>query len=648
MEFRLLGPVELWAAGKQHDLGSTKERCILAVLLMAEGRPVSVEALIDRVWNDDPPAEVRRSLHVDVSRLRRCLRAADPNQHAELRAMAHTYALDIDPDTLDLHRFRRLRVQAASILDSGDRKEAAVLLREAEQLWRGEPLAGLSGQWVERCRVGLDSEYRSAAFGLADIELSMGHHADMIGYLLGLTERYPLDETLARRLMVAYYRCGRQADALQFYLTISRSLSTETGVDPSPELQELQQRILHHDPSLGYVPQPLFGQTRRPHTLPDPVAEFTGRVEEIGTLTADVDASVSEAASNVTVIEGMPGIGKTTLAIRIAHELADRYPDGCLHLHLHAHDPQRLPAEPAQALATLLRMLGHSPARIPRTRDERAELWRSELVGRRVLIVLDDAADGEQVRPLLPGSAGCRTIVTSRRALRDLPGAHSTVLGVLPHDDAVALFTRFANPGAPLPTEMVAVAVKLCGYLPLAIRMAATHVRDGHVSSIEALNEQMREIRQDLADAPAPDVAAAFELSYRDLTSAQRQAFRRLGLSPVPELTVPAVAALAGVPQSEAERVLAELSEHSLLEALGPGRFRFHDLIRQYARTLTERDDPAAVRRQAVGRMLDYFLYTADRADRLLYPQCHRRDVSVDPGSYERPSSPPRRAPRPG
>ncbi len=536
MEFRLLGSIELWADGRPRELGTPKERCLLAVLLLAKGRSVPAGAVIERVWGPDPPGEVQQSLHACVSRLRKSLREAGVVNEAQLTATSRSYALQFDAEAVDLFRFRRLCAQAKSISDSGDGWAAAKLLHDAEALWRGEPLSGISGDWAERTRSGLDSEYRAMALDLVDTELKLGNHGNVIGYLHELADRYPFDETFVDRLMVALYRCGRHADAVKLYLATQRLLASEAGLDPSPSLRALYEKILRHDAGIGFTPQRLGDQAHPSANLPDIATKFTGRGKEVTTLTGRV-----ARGERVISIEGMPGVGKTSLAIKIAHDIADQFPDGQIFLHLRAHDPQRPPTEPATALATLLRMLGVTPGRIPTGLAERAKLWRRELAARRVLIVLDDAADSEQVRALLPGGSGCQVVITSRRSLDGLTGACQFPLRVLPVDEAVALFTRIAEIDT-TPAD-VADAVGLCGCLPLAISLAATRLRDRQVPSVRALSRQLSDTCVSADHLEYRNLAAAFELSYRHLSATQQRVFMRLGLHPGPEFTVQVVAA---------------------------------------------------------------------------------------------------------
>lgn len=629
MEFRLLGPVEFWATGKAQEFRSVKERCLLAVLLLAGGRPVSVDTLIDRIWDESPPPEVRQSLQSDVYRLRRMFKDAGVAHQVELKKVSGAYALEVDPEHVDLFHSRALSEQGLSIGRSGNVQQAAKLLREALSLWRSEPLTGLSGEWFDRMRTSLDGDFRALAQNLVEFELTAGDHMEVVGLLVDLNNRYPLDEIFVGQLMLAYYRCGRQSDSIRLYRETARLLREEADAEPQPRLRTLYRNIQRQDPSVEAPRRSPSADTPGRERLPAPPPDFTGRADELAELAEEADT-----LGEVTVIEGMPGLGKTALAVKLANELAEHFPDACVYLHLHAHDPRRHAATPAAALSELLRAAGVMPNRIPPELADRARLWRDVMAGRRALILLDDAADGNQVRPLLPGNPECRVIVTSRRRLSGLDGARRYRLGLLPADDAATLFRRVAGTSAG-PVRLVGDAVRLCGGVPLAIRLAATRLRDGQVSSLEALAEELRGSHDDIADLQDPALVATFELSYRALAPSLRRVFRMLGLSPATELTPPGVAALTGMPTAEAERSLAELLDDNLLEETSPGRFHLHDLVRQYALARANHEDAAVDRRRAIGRTLDFYLRKADLADRTIFPYHPRTGLTGGEGAVD-------------
>jgi DNA-binding SARP family transcriptional activator/tetratricopeptide (TPR) repeat protein len=625
VEFRVLGPIEFWATGIRKDLGTAKERLLLAILLLAEGRPIPAETLIDRVWGENPPAEVRQSLQTDMSRLRRRFKTYGVAEEVRLVATPGAYALEVAPQHVDVFRSRELREQATSSRENGNTRTAVKLLREAVDLWRAEPLTGISGEWVDQMRASLDGDYRAMAHELAKIELATGNHAQIIGFLVDLIARYPLDEFFVGHLMIAYYWCGRQADAIALYRETARRLHVDTGTAPSPRLQTLHRNIRRHDPSVA-APRRSPGEAIPGlNRLPSPIPDFTGRSAELAALSGEL--------GGVVTIEGMPSVGKTTLAIKVAHELAGHFPDGCILLNLHGHDAQLAPETSAAALSKLLQAVGITPPAIPQEQADRARMWRGAIEGRRILLVLDDAANGDQVLPLLPGNPDCHVIITSRRHLTGIEGARHHRLGVLPAADAVALFTRIAGPDVTNPPDALTDAVGGCGGLPLAIRFAATRLRDRRVPSIETLAEELRGPHEDIADLQDPALARTFALSYRSLPPTQRRVFRRLGLSPAPELTAPAVAILTDTSLDEARQSLADFVDHYLLEETSPGRFQLHDLIRQYALACSNREDSASDRRRAIGRTLDFYLLRADAADRALFPHHARTDVGASDGS---------------
>jgi DNA-binding SARP family transcriptional activator/tetratricopeptide (TPR) repeat protein len=626
MEFRALGPIELWSDGQQRDLGPARLRSILAMLLLAPRTIVPAETLIDRLWDSRPPPRARESLSAYIARLRASLRAA-AGDSVPLAGRAGGYVLDVEPESIDVHQFRRLRRQADAAAAGGDYDRAAALLREADGLWRGQALAGLSGGWVTRMRDGLQEERRGAIRERVECELELGRHADLVGELGQLVAQYPLDETFIAHQMTALYGSGRPGEALSLYRESRRQLISELGTEPGPVLSELHQRILGRDPQLavrwaGQRP----GRGPRPDTLPPETAEFVGRGAELGRLTEDHGRT-----PQVALIAGMPGVGKTALAVRAARLAAGQYPDGTLYLDLHSHDRGRPALEPAEALHRLLRMLAIPAAQIPESVGARVTLWRAQLSRRAAVVILDDAARPDQIRPLLPVTGRCLVLVTTRRRLSGFGRARTLTLDVLPVDDAVTLFRRIAGEDRARDVAAVTSAVELCGRLPLAIQLAAARVAQDHSLGLAGLIAALSPspTRPGGPGAASPQVTAAFDLSYGALEPDHQRLLRRLGISPCVQFTSQAAAALDGCTLAEAEKALAALLDQHLLTPAPGAQFRIHDLIRGYAAARAAGEDSAAVQRQAVRRLIDYYLHTADRADRVLHPFRRRLAVRV-------------------
>jgi DNA-binding SARP family transcriptional activator len=627
MEFRTLGPVELWAAGQRHDLGPARGRALLVMMLLAPRTMLPAETFIDRLWDARPPPKARENLSVYMARLRSSLRRAVGDDVRLLGRGQGGYLLELDPQTIDVHRFRQLRRQATALAASGNHDQATDLLREAEGLWRGEALAGIRGDWAARMRDALEEERRAVIIERVACDLELGRHADLVGELRHLLARYPLDETLVAQQMTALYRTGRQADALGLYRETRSRLIEDQGTEPGAALSELQQRILGGDPALAIgrdARRP--AQVEIPDMLPPEVTDFVGRDDELAALT-------SEPAGHpaVAVIEGMPGVGKTTLAVRAARMLAARYPDGLLHLDLHSHDPQDRSLQPAEALHHLLRMLSVPAAQIPKALDERVALWRAHLSRRRVVVILDDAAGQDQIRPLLPVAGLCLFLVTTRRRLPNLDGSRTVALDLLTTEEGATLFRRVAGEGRALDAGQVATTVALCGRLPLAIRVTAGRFAQANDASLSSLIEEMSHspVSPNGNGTATPEVIAAFELSYRALEPAYQRFFRCLGLSPCSTHSRSAAAALAGCTAEDAETALAVLLDAHLLTRSADNQYRLHDLLRGYAAARARHDDPESEQKRAVSRLLDYYLWAADQAHRVLHPRWRRLPVPI-------------------
>ncbi|WP_158711084.1 BTAD domain-containing putative transcriptional regulator [Streptomyces albus] len=640
----MLGPLELWRDGKRLPLGPPKERCLLALLLYAAGRPVPADRLLDRIWDGEPPPSGAAALQPLVSRLRTRLRPV-LGERAELPHLSRTYRLDVPEESVDLHRSRRLERRARQLARQGAAGEAAGLLREAEALWRGEPFAEFPGERTASLRQRLGEEHRALREFRIGLELDQGRHHELIGELREMTDEHPTSEGVHGQLMRALYRCGRHTEALAVYHRLRHRLHRKSGLPPLPELQRLHQQILEHDSASlappaaptpseraaprATAPAPVTAALRCPDTLLRDIPTFTGRRDELRVLLAENDPDTT--ALPVTVVHGLAGVGKTALATHAAHRMKERYPDGRYHIDLRSHGPQ--PAGLSEVLASLLLENGMDPENLGGGLAERAALWRSQMADRRALLLIDDAENSAQVRPLLPGSPTCRVIVTSRHRLTDLEGAGWLALDVPTQAEATALFARVTGSAGASDNDAVRRVVDLCGRHPLAVGMAAAQLR--HREPLQAEDLADRLAGTDPLDETdgVPAVGNAFRMSYAELGSTTREAFRLLALHPGPDLTEHAAAAVCGAAPAAVRRCLRELTDCHLLEEPLPDRYRFHDLVRNFARGLGRSSDSSAAREAALLRLLDYFLTVADRADRLAHPARRRMDI--------RPGNPP-------
>ncbi|ONI92949.1 transcriptional regulator, SARP family protein [Saccharothrix sp. ALI-22-I] len=629
--FGLLGGVEAHLDGAPVDLGHPKQRGVLAVLLVEANRPVSTGQLLDRVWGEDPPTRGRETLYNYLSRLRAALPATDD---VRLTRRSGGYQLTLDEQTVDLHRFHHLLTRARA---AGGR-QALELFDQALELWRGEPLPELDTPWAIDLRANLERERLAAELDHADIALRCGRHAELLPGLSARAARHPLDERIAAHLMLALYRNGRQADALEHYQQVRTRLADELGTDPGPQLQRLHERILQADPELttsadteSTAPAPV------PRQLPTAPRSFTGRTGELAALPAALDAATADqgAAVLVSAIGGAGGIGKTWLALHWAHRHADRFLDGQLFVDLHGFSPTSRPVEPDDALRGFLTALGVAPDRVPDDLDAKAALYRSLVTGKRMLVVLDNAATTDQVAPLLPGTPTCTVLVTGRHRLASLIdryGARHLQLDVLTADEARALLT------ARLGTDRVAAEpdatddlIDLCGRHPLALTITTRHAHTRPQVPLSEFAAELRELGLDLLDDddPAASLPTVLSWSLRHLTDPQRTVFALLGITPGPDIDLPAAASLTDLSQAQARKALRALEDHSLLDRHPHGRYAMHDLVRAYAATTAHDHLPEPVRQAALERVVDFYRHTAHTADRLLAP--HRQPIRLDP-----------------
>jgi DNA-binding SARP family transcriptional activator/tetratricopeptide (TPR) repeat protein len=619
MRFRLLGPVEVDRAGGPVDLGGPRQRAVLAALLLRANETVGVSRLCADVW-DLPPRAAESNLRTYVARLRSIV--DDPDEAVERLGTRQGYRLTVGRDELDVTVFEDLAERGRVAMAAGDHALAAGALGRARSLWRGGPFEGADeGPLLRAEATRLTERYLTVVEQHARARIELGE--DVVGELQVLVGEHPTREELPALLMLALYRAGRQAEALAVYRATRDRLVAELGVEPGAELSSMQQRILAADPGLD----PTVVALRQ---LPMDIAEFTGRGAELAQLRARVEHAAGESVV-IAVVTGMAGVGKTRLAVRAAHDLVRRgwFTEVQLWADLRGFDPVGPPAEPAGVLAGFLGLLGVPPRRLPPDLAGRAALYRDRLAGRRALVLLDNAADEAQVRPLLPGGPGSLVLVTSRHTLSDLDGALPVPLDVLTENEAVTLLARVAGERRVVaePDEAARV-VRLCGCLPIAVTLAAQRLRNRPVWSVRDLARRLDAETGRLGELHGRSraVRATFELSYRMLSDQARRVFRLIGLHPGEEVGADSTAALADLPPRETELVLDELVDEHLLQEVTPGRFRPHDLLRLYAREVVAGDPE---RDAAARRLHAWYAHAAETAAALLDPD--RRSVPAAP-----------------
>ncbi|GLY54972.1 BTAD domain-containing putative transcriptional regulator [Lentzea sp. NBRC 102530] len=584
-QFRLLGPMEVRLDGSAVVLRAGKHRALLAALLLRPNRVVPVTELVEHVWGDTPPARTRGTLQTYVMRLRAAL--GDPSL---IQTAADGYRMSVDPLTVDAHRFADAAARGRVAAAADDLDAARKAFAEALELWRGPVLSDVPSETLYREHAPRLTELLMTVHERRiDVELALGNHADLVPELFGLTRDHPLRERFWAQLMLALYRSSRQAEALEAFRQLDRTLDDQLGIDPSAELRSLHQAILVGAPELAapVVAAVAVREPAAPMRLPDDIADFTGRSAHVERVCGLVTGSVP-----IVTLAGPPGVGKTTLAVRVAHLLRDRFPDGQLYVDLRGY-ALGAPADGVDVLSRFLRALGVPPDEIPPDLDEQSTMLRSLLSGRRMLLVLDNASAPDQVRPLLPGTASCRVIVTSRDDLRGLialNGARTVPVEVFSPSESASLLTTLLGPGSH------AELAERCGHLPLALRVAAAYLAG----------------RDDVTISGSP-----IELAYAALPPAPQRLFRLLSLVPGPDFTAEAASALADV---DAEGLLTVLEIASLVVSAGPGRYRLHDELVRYAAALREESDSPSEQQAAWTSLLNHYQRGVERCAELLYP----------------------------
>ncbi len=658
MEFLLLGPLVVRGGRGVVPVRPGKQRTVLATLLVAANRVVAMDDLAEALWGDSRPPSAQVTVQNYVKRLRHALGDAD---RSLISTHPRGYQIQARPGELDLWRFRGLLAAAQAAGRDGRWQSAAEQAAGALGLWRGDPLADVESELLLRRDVPPLIEMRLQAAEIkADANLKLGRHAEVIGELSQLAADHPLRERFWALLMLALYRSGRQADALAAYQRARNVLVEELGAEPGAELRRVQHEVLTGQanaaeqtrPSApanagvmrpGVSSDPAAKPLTVPRQLPAPVRGFTGRAAELDQLSRMLDDASPQPPGPVLIsaIGGTAGVGKTALAVHWAHQVAARFPDGQLYVNLRGYDPGQ-PVRASDALAGFLRALGVPGQEVPADDDERAARYRSLLASRRILVVLDNAGDVEQVRLLLPGSPGCVAVVTSRDSLTGLvarEGAQRLDLDLLPTAEAVGLLRALIGGKVDDDRAAAEALAARCCRLPLALRLAGELAVARSAASLNDLADELadQQRRLDLLDAdgdPRTAVRAVFSWSYQHLDTAAARAFRLLGLHPGPDYDAYAVAALAGGSLAQARALLDRLLRAHLVQEASSGRVYMHDLLRAYAAGLAGRFDGDSQRRAALTRLFDHYLYTAAAAIDTLYPaERHRRPRVAEPST---------------
>ncbi len=661
--FRILGALEGWYGDVPLRLGGALRERTLVMLLLEANRVVPVARLVEAAWDNAPPSSAFHQIRKAVAELRQRI----PDGASFIVTDGPGYRAVLTEKQLDLTQYRAGVARARQAVAAGDRPAAVEALQSALELWRGPVMAGFGGPVIDAASAALEEQRLSAAEQLIDLQLEAGQAGAVIGELRTLVNQHPLRETLRGHLMLALYRTGRQAEALEEYNRVRALLADELGIDPSVELAVLYERILRHSPELAPPGEPApdavaappagpepnpdgeapTAPVQPPSSAPEPAAvpvprnpapaaavpsalpydlrDFSGRESELHWITDAVGRASGECA-RIIAIDGMGGSGKTALAIRAAHRLVEDYPDGQLFVDLRGYTPGQEPLSAAVAQEALLAASGVPSEEMPTTVAGRTALWRSITKQRRLLVVLDNAADAEHVRPLVPASPECLTLVTSRPRLVDLDGADWLSLGTLSEEDGLDLLRRtLGDERVAREPEAGAELIRLCGRLPLALRIAAARLRNRSHWTIQRLADRLSDETRRLSElnSAGRSVAAALRMSYQAMNDGQRGDFLLLGLHPGKSIGVEEAGALLGRDGVEAENALEALLDAHLLEEPEPGAYSFHDLVRSFALGLRGAAT-AAQEQEAVRRLLDHYVLASEGACDMLFPERSR------------------------
>ena len=677
MDLRVLGPLEVLVDGQRIDVGGNRQQIVLASLILEAGSVISIDRLMKAVYGENLPSSARVQVQICVSALRRLF-----GSHGHPKVIAtrnQGYVLVPTGTTIDLQRYERLIQEARAAGGIGRKEESTTRYREALNLWRGPAMEGLESESLRTVADRLTERRLTVNEDCIEFELELGRHREVIAELGGLVADYPLRERLRGQLMLALYRSGRQAEALDAYRAARTALIDELGLEPSEWLQRLERSILTSDTSLSVPeavvaavppvvlpvvvpevkppeievrepvpePEPVIEPAPAPRSdpavpcmLPTDIADFTGRSKQIDSIQMQLAMAAEDPgqlAVPIIVVAGKPGIGKTALGVHVSHRLAPRYPDGQLFADLHGRASNRV--SPMHILERFLRTLGIPGTNIPDGLEERAEMYRGLLSNRRMLVVLDNVGSESQVLPLLPGNPANAVLITTRSRLGALPGAVHVDIDVLDPVQCVELLSRIAGPDRfEDEKEATAQLIELCGRLPLALRIAGARLSARPHWTVDQLVERLENEsrRLDELNHGAMGIRVSISITYDNISDPARRLFRLLAVLDCTAFSVWVCAALLDEPLPDAHDLLDQLVEAQLVEPAGtehgPHRqYRFHDLIRVFARERLAAEEPLPERNAALQRVFGGLLFLAGEAHRKLYGQSNRQLHSPAP-----------------
>ncbi|WP_107397402.1 AfsR/SARP family transcriptional regulator [Streptomyces acidiscabies] len=666
VRFNILGSLEGWHGDRRLKLGSPTQERVLVTLLLEPDRMVPVSRLVAAAWDDEPPQTASHQVRKAVA----ALRTRIPGGADLILTDGTGYRAVLADDQLDLHEFNHRTRRAREASAAGQLTEAIEELRAAVDLWRGPVLAGAGGSLLAAASAALEERHMAVAEQYHELRLELGEAGELVGSLRELIASHPLREALRGQLMLALYRSGRQAEALEEFARVRELLVEELGIDPGAELTRLYEAILRDSPEVaprsptvrralngtaaagstasgaasepsaaGAVavgPAPDAKPAEAPRTLPYDLPDFTGRQAELERIVT-AGRTPGRGAARLVGVDGMGGSGKTALAVHTAHRLAEEYPDGQLFVDLRGFSPGEKPQEAGPVVDSLLRSLGVPDDRMPEGIERRLALWQQLSAKRRLLLVLDNAVDAAQIRPLLPASEGCLVLLTSRMRMLDLDGAEWLSLELLSPADSTALLERTLGADrAAAEAEAAEQLVKLCGGLPLALRITAARLRNRPRWTLQYLVDRLADETRRLYELSTGErsVEATLRLSYQAMEEPRRAAFRLLAEHPGSTLDVHSVAALLDGCVRTAEDILEHLLDIHLLDQPEMGLYSFHDLVRTYALGLRGDEDDSA---GALRRLVSYYVAATEAACDALFPGRTRYEADTDQPAWRVP-----------